>query len=707
MTSPTGRILDFNAALTERELTAYLASDEYDPDRKTKVLSGLNENVESFIAWLFPAAIITPRNARVGNIYGSPGTSLVIETRGDKRGVWKDFADPDQKGGNLIDLFMAARQIPFKPALDELAEWVGHGTKPEVRYQREQAVRKLKHFDRDLGPQKGEWHYTDADGAIIASVYRFEPDSGGKEFLPWDALKRRYGNPDVRPLYNLPAVLKSAQIVVCEGEKAADALIRQGITATAVMGGSNSPLDRTDLEPLRGKEIIIWPDNDEPGRKFANGFALAVNDLASSVRIIEPPADKPQGWDAADAGQDDVAEVLGISRVFDALEMADTPFRPSRFDPSSLLSIPPRRWLVGHRLQRGKVTGGIAPGGVGKSAFSLTTAVAIVTGDSRLTGETIHEAGPVLLIYNEEDEDEVHRRIAAICAFWNIDPEALRDLHMMCSVSGEVKLVTLDKNGSAVVMPEVGLVTEYCRRHGIVYLCCDPFITFHTMPENDNTNVDIAARQFSRIAHDANVAIDLIHHISKGGDSESHAGDISRARGGAAIGAAIRNSYTLAAMSKETAEGFSLGDEYVRFVRLDDGKRNYALRGGEPDWFYLESIDIANGDNVGVIRPFDFEEIRRAAQEQRLEAQNLEREEMISQIEALMAVPEMPLKQLASMIASVHDKSLNWARTAIQSVIPPHPAKVEMHHCTLSIERRGSAQTAPLYVVKDPKTEDC
>lgn len=374
MTTPTGRILDFNAALTERELTAYLASDEYDPDRKTKVLSGLNENVESFIAWLFPAAIITPRNARVGNIYGSPGTSLVIETRGDKRGVWKDFADPDQKGGNLIDLFMAARQIPFKPALDELAEWVGHGTKPEVRYQREQAVRKLKHFDRDLGPQKGEWHYTDADGAIIASVYRFEPDAGGKEFLPWDALKRRYGNPDVRPLYNLPAVLKSAQIVVCEGEKAADALIRQGITATAVMGGSNSPLDRTDLEPLRGKEIIIWPDNDEPGRKFAATFALAVQDIASDVRMIEPPEGVEEGWDAADA--ENPAAVLGLAADPSPKQLAPLPLEwAGEAEP-----VIDGFWLIDDWLPASGIAAVYGHPGSGKSFFALHMAAHVASG---------------------------------------------------------------------------------------------------------------------------------------------------------------------------------------------------------------------------------------------------------------------------------------------------------------------------------------
>lgn len=308
------KILDFNNALQEKELEAYLAKDQ-GPDRD-KVLSGLNSNVEAFIAWLYPSAVITPKKALIGNIHGSPGSSLVIQTQGTNKGLWADFADPSQKGGNLIDLFLAAKGMPFgKASLEQLSDWVGHGSRPEVVYQREQAVRKLKRVDRDLGPQKGEWHYTDAQGSIIASVYRFEPEGGGKEFLPWDAEKGRYGNPDVRPLYNLPNILQSASVVVCEGEKAAQALISQGIAATCVMGGSNSPLDRTDLEPLRGRSVTIWPDNDEPGRKFAAAFAQAVQGIVSEVRMLSDFDDKAEGWDAADAVEEGaaVSDILGVS----------------------------------------------------------------------------------------------------------------------------------------------------------------------------------------------------------------------------------------------------------------------------------------------------------------------------------------------------------------------------------------------------------
>lgn len=371
--TPTAHILDFNAALTERELQHYLATD-FDPDRKTKVLAGLNSSVESFVAWLFPAAIITPRNARVGNVYGSPGSSLVIETRGDKRGVWSDFADPDQKGGNLIDLYMAAHQKPFKAALDELAEWVGHGTKPEVTYAREQAVRKLRRFDRDLGPQKGEWHYTDAEGTIIASVYRYEPEPGKKEFLPWDAVKRRYGNPDVRPLYNLPGILVATDVVVCEGEKAAQSLIDRGIAATCVMGGSNSPLDRTDLAPLKGKAVTIWPDHDEPGRKFAAAFAHAIADIAGEIRMIDAPDDAPQGWDAADCEAPEA--LLGIADAPTPAQMAPLPLEWA----GTAQPVIDGFWLIDDWLPSSGIAAIYGHPGSGKSFFALHMAAHVASG---------------------------------------------------------------------------------------------------------------------------------------------------------------------------------------------------------------------------------------------------------------------------------------------------------------------------------------
>lgn len=433
----TGRVLDFNNALTERELDSFLTRDNNE-ERKSKVQTGLRAEVENFVAWLFPAAIITPRNAKVGNVHGSPGTSLVIETRGDKRGIWCDFADPNHHKGDLIDLYMANRGVQFPQALEELSEWVGHGHRPEIRYQREQALKKLKKFDRDLGPQKGEWHYTDAEGTIIASVYRYEPEGGGKEFLPWDAVKRRYGNPDIRPLYNLPGILQSTTVVVTEGEKAAASLIDRGICATCVMGGSNSPLERTDLEPLRGKEVTVWPDADEPGRKFAAGFAQAVATLAMDVRVIDPPADAPEGWDAADA--EHPLSVLGMSIAPSEAKPALPFFWFNEAAPDLAAND-----FVENILTNGSMSVVYGPSNCGKTFFILDLALHVAWG-VEWRGHEVDQGAIVYL--SLEGAQGVRNRISAFRKHHGIDalpfvamPKPVDLLSSQADVSAVIQLV--------------------------------------------------------------------------------------------------------------------------------------------------------------------------------------------------------------------------------------------------------------------------
>ena len=59
--------------------------------------------------------------------------------------------------------------------------------------------------------------------------------------------------------------------LLCEGEKSADAaaaLLGPPWAAVASMNGARSP-QRTDWSPLAGRDVTIWPDNDEPGRAYA------------------------------------------------------------------------------------------------------------------------------------------------------------------------------------------------------------------------------------------------------------------------------------------------------------------------------------------------------------------------------------------------------------------------------------------------------
>jgi DNA primase (bacterial type) len=114
-------------------------------------------------------------------------------------------------------------------------------------------------------------------------------------------------------LYNVPDIIKSDKIVFVEGEKCAEALISNDITATTMMFGANSPVDKTDWAPLKGKHITIWPDNDSSGQKYAENVAKKLLDIGvASLSILKIPQDKPKAWDAADC----IKEGVDVERFF-------------------------------------------------------------------------------------------------------------------------------------------------------------------------------------------------------------------------------------------------------------------------------------------------------------------------------------------------------------------------------------------------------
>ena len=75
--------------------------------------------------------------------------------------------------------------------------------------------------------------------------------------------------------------------MLVEGEKCADALNDIGILATSAFGGCNG-IGKTDLSPLQGRDVIIWPDNDEPGLKYAEKAAIALaKGIAATVCVVD------------------------------------------------------------------------------------------------------------------------------------------------------------------------------------------------------------------------------------------------------------------------------------------------------------------------------------------------------------------------------------------------------------------------------------
>ena len=148
-----------------------------------------------------------------------------------------------------------------------------------------------------------EWHYDNADGSRAFTVYRLNLPGGKKEVRPVTPCDGgyRWGLPPApRPIYNLVEVLSSdGVVVVCEGEKATDAVRSAGWVATTSCGGAGSA-NKSDWSTLSGRHAIVWPDNDEPGIRYAHDVAETLRGFGCRVKILEPFG--AVGDDAADCG---------------------------------------------------------------------------------------------------------------------------------------------------------------------------------------------------------------------------------------------------------------------------------------------------------------------------------------------------------------------------------------------------------------------
>ena len=121
--------------------------------------------------------------------------------------------------------------------------------------------------------------------------------------------------PSPRPLQGLSelSARPDVPVLIVEGEKCRHAAAKAfpGYVVVTWPGGAQG-LRRVDFSPLQGRDVILWPDADETGRKAMIGFAdhtglwregVAQYVHAVGVQSIQyvDPGTRNDGWDVADA----------------------------------------------------------------------------------------------------------------------------------------------------------------------------------------------------------------------------------------------------------------------------------------------------------------------------------------------------------------------------------------------------------------------
>jgi len=218
---------------------------------------------------------------------------------------WHDDASPslsiyddhgycraESKRYDVFNLWQLKHNCDFKTALRELAERAG------VELPSGKGGRQLNgeptstyNYVNESGTllcQHCRWETTGADGKPDKTFSWRQPDGNGGWINNLKAVSRRV-------LYKLPEVLAAETVWIVEGEKDALSLVPLGLCATTPPDGADQRGSKwlglvkkyKIHEPLKGKNIYILPDNDEPGRQHANAVARSLHGFATSVKILD------------------------------------------------------------------------------------------------------------------------------------------------------------------------------------------------------------------------------------------------------------------------------------------------------------------------------------------------------------------------------------------------------------------------------------
>jgi len=361
------------------------------------------------------------------------------------------------------------------------------------------------------------YDYKDQAGKLVFQVCRTEP----KGFFQ----RRPDGSPGlagVKPvLYNLPAVnaaVKNNQpVYIVEGEKAADALQAQGLTATNCPMGAGKWRSEYN-QALADATIFILPDNDKPGREHAAQAADSLNGTAAAVHVIELP-DLPEKGDVYDwlqAGNtaQQLQQLANNSPGWEAGQKLNGPkpilTQMSTIEPEAVI------WLWQRLIPSRKVTLMEGNPGEGKTWAALQLAADVSAGGKLPNPETgipDLEVGPANVIYMSAEDgpaDTLRPRLDAAGA--NCENIYLFD----SGINEEGKPI-------GVTLGDVEMIENALKDVRPALLIIDPIQGFLgagvDMYRSNETRPLLAA--LGKLAEKYNTAVICIRHLTKANSSKA------------------------------------------------------------------------------------------------------------------------------------------------------------------------------------------
>ena len=460
--------------------------------------------------------------------YGNKG-SLVVNIG---NATWFDFENDE--GGGIVDLIKReSREV------NDILNLCGYDLAPQPFVVKPPSVGAKSISNAEMHKLQSE--------AIIS--LRYSPDFVVMRFPENHKIKQKYapftkmvdGNwcmkrPDgLLPIYFLNQY-PDKPILINEGEKAtvASEKIWQGDSVTW-HGGVNA-WQKADWSPIEGREVIIFPDNDEAGKKCANDLSDHLRRQKCKVKVVEPPKDFAEKDDLYDALQSNYFKTPEELELFINKQEQKIPRGSLRFQTvkEAILNVENPKWLIEGCFEQEKLITVFGEPKSGKSFIAIAMACAVASGTEfygckanrsnviYLAGEGLSGMRKRLLAFHQSSYG--HKLF-----FTDEEKNAntkLQDARLFLSNRG-ARINEEDEYKK--LEDEINLITEQYGNIGLIIF--DTFQRSFSGDENSAQEVNKFVKAADQLIHEYQCAVLLVHHTGRG--------NLNRARGSSVLDASI------------------------------------------------------------------------------------------------------------------------------------------------------------------------
>lgn len=372
----------------------------------------------------------------------------------------------------------------------------GHADDDEIEWPE---VKRVTPINKEIAT----YTYRDAHGNPVFEKLRYEP----KTFKIRDATGRWGLNGAEPVLYRLPELLQApgdALVFIVEGEKDADRLASLGLIATTNYDGADGKWLASYGDAVRGRHVVIIPDNDAPGEDHLRVFHDGAIITAGSVRLVRLP-DLPLKGDVSDwldAGgtreallalvdEADVAEKWEWT-VYDAADFLD-------------LDIPAVQWLVDGYVREASICGNYGAPGSLKTYLGLQISLSLATGRD-LFGMFPVTRSRVLIVQEDTLASDFQQAyLRPMCRELGISKDELRGW-LYIAPPGEMLLDDPERFYQ---------LEEWIKEHRPTFVMLDSFYLFHQTNGFTPEELTPILRTLKRIRNKYHCTIWLLDHDRK------------------------------------------------------------------------------------------------------------------------------------------------------------------------------------------------